>query len=106
MIITQTSCEGTGRLYNQYAAGPRRSCIAARTFTRMDLTIVMNDSFGVPHGLSPEASDAYEDARMQGLCHEGALEIALRIEQPEQRTIDTETPPTTHAISETPAAGT
>jgi hypothetical protein len=31
-----------------------------------------------PSNLSPEAKRAYLDARLQGLCHEGALEIALR----------------------------
>ena len=31
--------------------------------------------------LSAAALSAYNDARMQGLCHEGALEIAQRIEQ-------------------------
>lgn len=29
-----------------------------------------------PAHLSPEAARAYLDARMQGLCHEGALEVA------------------------------
>ncbi len=32
---------------------------------------------GIPGGLSPEAADAYADARLRGLCHEGALEAAL-----------------------------
>ncbi len=30
-----------------------------------------------PAELSPEAASAYEDARLRGLCHEGALEAAL-----------------------------
>jgi uncharacterized coiled-coil protein SlyX len=30
-----------------------------------------------PARLSPEAARAYLDARAQGLCHEGALEVAL-----------------------------
>jgi len=30
-----------------------------------------------PSHLSPEAARAYVDARVQGLCHEGALEVAL-----------------------------
>jgi len=30
-----------------------------------------------PSQLSPEAARAYVDARVQGLCHEGALEVAL-----------------------------
>jgi len=34
-----------------------------------------------PAHLSPEAASAYVDARAQGLCHEGALEVALGIEQ-------------------------
>lgn len=41
----------------------------------------MTDAFGVPDGLSASARDAYEDARMQGLCHVGALEIAVRLDQ-------------------------
>jgi SlyX protein len=32
--------------------------------------------------LSPEAARAYVDARTQGLCHEGALEVALGVERP------------------------
>lgn len=35
-----------------------------------------------PAHLSPEAARAYVDARTQGLCHEGALEVALGIEPP------------------------
>jgi len=34
-----------------------------------------------PAHLSPEAARAYVDARAQGLCHEGALEVALGVEQ-------------------------
>jgi len=34
-----------------------------------------------PARLSPEAARAYVDARAQGLCHEGALEVALGVEQ-------------------------
>lgn len=33
-----------------------------------------------PAHLSPEAARAYVDARTQGLCHEGALEVALGVE--------------------------
>lgn len=33
-----------------------------------------------PSGLSPAAAQAYVDARVQGLCHEGALEVALGVE--------------------------
>ena len=33
-----------------------------------------------PAHLSPEAARAYVDARTQGLCHEGALEVALGIQ--------------------------
>ena len=33
-----------------------------------------------PAHLSPSAASAYLDARMQGLCHEGALEIAERFD--------------------------
>ncbi len=32
-----------------------------------------------PAHLSPEAARAYVDARTQGLCHEGALEVALGV---------------------------
>jgi len=32
---------------------------------------------GIPEGLSSEAAEAYSDARLRGLCHEGALEVAL-----------------------------
>jgi uncharacterized coiled-coil protein SlyX len=32
-----------------------------------------------PAHLSPEAARAYVDARAQGLCHEGALEVALGV---------------------------
>jgi uncharacterized coiled-coil protein SlyX len=35
----------------------------------------------VPDGLGPEASQAYLDARVQGLCHAGALEVALGVER-------------------------
>jgi uncharacterized coiled-coil protein SlyX len=34
-----------------------------------------------PAHLSPEAARAYVDARVQGLCHEGALEVALGVER-------------------------
>jgi uncharacterized coiled-coil protein SlyX len=34
-----------------------------------------------PARLSPEAARAYVDARAQGLCHEGALEVAHGIER-------------------------
>jgi len=34
-----------------------------------------------PAGLTPAAADAYLEARTQGLCHEGALEVALGIER-------------------------
>jgi uncharacterized coiled-coil protein SlyX len=34
-----------------------------------------------PSHLSPEAARAYVDARTQGLCHEGALEVALGLER-------------------------
>lgn len=34
-----------------------------------------------PAHLSPEAARAYVDARTQGLCHEGALEVALGVER-------------------------
>lgn len=34
-----------------------------------------------PAHLSPAAARAYLDARMQGLCHEGALEVAESCEK-------------------------
>ena len=34
-----------------------------------------------PSHLSVEAARAYVDARTQGLCHEGALEVALGVER-------------------------
>jgi len=34
-----------------------------------------------PAGLSPAAASAYLDARSQGLCHEGALEVAVGVER-------------------------
>jgi uncharacterized coiled-coil protein SlyX len=34
-----------------------------------------------PRGLGPEAARAYLDARTQGLCHAGALEVALGVER-------------------------
>jgi SlyX protein len=34
-----------------------------------------------PAHLSPEAARAYVEARTQGLCHEGALEVALGVER-------------------------
>jgi uncharacterized coiled-coil protein SlyX len=34
----------------------------------------------VPSGLGSEAAQAYVDARTQGLCHAGALEVALGVE--------------------------
>ena len=34
-----------------------------------------------PAHLSPEAARAYVDARMQGLCHEGALEVAEGVQR-------------------------
>jgi uncharacterized coiled-coil protein SlyX len=33
-----------------------------------------------PSNLSPQAARAYLDARTQGLCHEGALEVALGVQ--------------------------
>jgi len=33
-----------------------------------------------PSHLSPEAARAYVDARTQGLCHEGALEVAVGVQ--------------------------
>lgn len=33
-----------------------------------------------PHALAPAAARAYLDARAQGLCHEGALEVAHGVE--------------------------
>ena len=33
-----------------------------------------------PAHLTPQAAQAYVEARTQGLCHEGALEIALGVE--------------------------
>jgi SlyX protein len=34
-----------------------------------------------PAHLTPQAARAYVEARVQGLCHEGALEIALGVER-------------------------
>lgn len=34
-----------------------------------------------PARLSPEGARAYVDARARGLCHEGALEVALGVER-------------------------
>lgn len=34
-----------------------------------------------PAHLLPQAAEAYVEARAQGLCHEGALEIALGVER-------------------------
>lgn len=34
-----------------------------------------------PAHLSPEAARAYVEARTQGLCHDGALEVAAGVEQ-------------------------
>jgi len=34
-----------------------------------------------PSGLSPAAAQAYVDARVQGLCHAGALEVAIGVER-------------------------
>ena len=34
-----------------------------------------------PAHLTPEAARAYVEARTQGLCHEGALEVALGVER-------------------------
>ena len=35
-----------------------------------------------PSNLSAQAARAYLDARTQGLCHEGALEVALGVQGP------------------------
>jgi uncharacterized coiled-coil protein SlyX len=35
-----------------------------------------------PSHLSPAAARAYVEARTQGLCHEGALEVALGVQGP------------------------
>jgi len=35
----------------------------------------------VPGGLGPEAAQAYIEARAQGLCHQGALEVAIGVER-------------------------
>lgn len=37
----------------------------------------------VPNGLGPAATQAYLEARTQGLCHAGALEVALGVERAE-----------------------
>jgi SlyX protein len=34
-----------------------------------------------PAGLTPAAANAYVEARTQGLCHEGALEVAHGVER-------------------------
>ena len=34
-----------------------------------------------PAHLSPQAARAYVEARIQGLCHEGALEVAEGVEK-------------------------
>jgi uncharacterized coiled-coil protein SlyX len=34
-----------------------------------------------PAGLTPAAASAYVEARAQGLCHEGALEVAQGVER-------------------------
>jgi len=36
-----------------------------------------------PAALAPAAARAYLDARSQGLCHEGALEVALGLRPPD-----------------------
>lgn len=40
-----------------------------------------DDLEDAPSHLAPEAARAYLDARMQGLCHEGALEVAEDIQK-------------------------
>ncbi len=35
----------------------------------------------VPGGLGPEAAQAYLAARTQGLCHQGAIEVAIGVER-------------------------
>jgi len=40
-----------------------------------------HDTDDVPSGLTPAAARAYHDARVQGLCHAGALEVALGVER-------------------------
>lgn len=42
----------------------------------MSNPIGADDFEDAPAHLAPEAARAYLDARMQGLCHEGALEVA------------------------------
>lgn len=41
----------------------------------------LEDLEDAPAHLSPEAARAYLDARIQGLCHEGALEVAESIQK-------------------------
>jgi uncharacterized coiled-coil protein SlyX len=40
-----------------------------------------DDIDDAPSGLTPAGARAYLDARVQGLCHEGALEVALGVER-------------------------
>lgn len=44
------------------------------------LNCVLCDEGAPPAHLSPAAAEAYADARIQGLCHEGAIEIAKAAE--------------------------
>ena len=41
--------------------------------------IIATDIEEAPASLNPEGARAYVDARTQGLCHEGALEIAEHV---------------------------
>lgn len=45
----------------------------------------ISDDEQIPAHLSPAAAEAYLDARIQGLCHAGALEIAERIDSAQGR---------------------
>jgi uncharacterized coiled-coil protein SlyX len=52
--------------------------------TSLPLTDTMTraeDIEEAPAHLAPQAAKAYLEARTQGLCHEGALEIALGVER-------------------------
>jgi uncharacterized coiled-coil protein SlyX len=54
---------------------------AKATHVRFLFMTPAEDIEEAPAHLSPEAARAYVDARAQGLCHEGALEVALGVER-------------------------
>jgi uncharacterized coiled-coil protein SlyX len=74
VLIIKCGSGAAGRADTQISAG--KAC-----HVRFLFMTPAEDIEEAPAGLSPEAARAYVGARAQGLCHEGALEVALGVER-------------------------